>query len=103
TTGGPGGTVTTGIDSGLHSPANHLVNFTISKELPGGWIVESSYVGRFARDLIGQVDIASPPNIRDSVSGTTWYQATDELFTRYLENSVPVGGVQPIAWFENVY
>jgi len=103
TTGGPGGTVTTGIDSGLHSPANHLVNFTISKELPSGWLVEGSYVGRFARDLIGQVDIASPPNVRDSVSGMTWYQATNELFTKYLETGTAVNDVQPIAWYENVY
>ena len=100
---GAGSAATTGIDPGLHSPTNHLVNLTISKELPGGWVVESSYVGRFAQDLTGQVDIASPPNIRDPISGTTWYQATDELFTRYLDKSVPVSGVQPIAWFENVY
>jgi Carboxypeptidase regulatory-like domain len=102
-TAGAGSAATTGIDSGLHSPTDHLVDFTISKELPGGWVVESSYVGRFARDLVGQVDIASPPNVRDPISGMTWYQATDQLYTQYLEKSIPVAGVQPIAWFENVY
>src|SRR5262245_30714259 len=78
--GGPGGLVTTGIDPGLRSPSNHLVNVTISKELPGGWMVESSYVGRFARNLIGQVDLASPPNVIDPITGMSWYQATSELF-----------------------
>ena len=100
---GAGPAVTTGIDAGLHSPADHLLNFTITKELPRGWVVETSYVGRFARDLVGQVDIASPLNLRDSSSGMTLYDATDELFTRYMENRVPVSDVQPIAWYENVY
>ena len=71
--------------------------------MPGGWVVESSYVGRFARDLVGQVDIASAPNVRDPVSGMTFYEATDQLFTRYLNKGVPPSGVQPIAWYENVY
>jgi hypothetical protein len=101
--GGVGGVTTTGVDPHVHSPSNHLVNLTLSKELPGGWFVESSYIGRFARDLLGQVDIASPPNIRDAASGMTWYQATDELFTRYLDQGAAVSSVQPIAWYENVY
>jgi hypothetical protein len=101
--GGAGPGTTTGIDAGLHSPADHLLNFTITKELPSGWVVEASYVGRFARDLIGQVDISSPLNLRDSLSGTTLYEATHELFTRYLENRVPTEDVQPIAWYENAY
>ncbi|HET9130507.1 MAG TPA: hypothetical protein VFO86_06145, partial [Terriglobia bacterium] len=103
TTGGPGGIVTTGIDSGLHSPANHLVNFTLSKELPSGWFVEGSYVGRFARGLIGQVDLASPPNVRDPASGMTWYQATNQLFSTYMAAGAAVDSVQPITWYENVY
>jgi hypothetical protein len=101
--GGPGGVTTVGIDPSLHSPTSHLVNFTISKQLPGGWIVEGSYIGRYSRDLLGQVDIASPPNLRDNVSGMTWYQATDQLFTNYLEKGAPVSSVQPIAWYENAY
>jgi hypothetical protein len=101
--GGVGTASTVGIDPHLHSPTNHLLNFTLSKQLPGGWIVEGSYIGRFARDLLGQVDIASPVNVRDAVSGMTWYEATDQLFTRYLDQGAPESAVQPIAWFENVY
>ena len=100
---GAGATTTVGIDPHLHSPSNHLMNFTVSKQLPGGWIVEGSYIGRFARDLLGQVDLASPPNVRDAATGMTLYQATDELYTRYLEQGVSVSDVQPLAWFENVY
>ena len=103
TPGAAGGLTTTGIDPAVHSPSNHLMNITISKQLPGGWTAEASYVGRFARDLLGQVDIASPPNFRDATSGMTWYEATNELYTRYLEQGAPVSSVQPIAWYENAY
>ncbi len=103
TGGGPGAISTTGIDNGLHSPTNHLLNVTVTKELPGGWVLEGSYVGRFARDLVGQVDLATAPNLRDPKSGQTYYQAFNELMTKYETQRVPVSGVQPIAWFENVY
>jgi hypothetical protein len=98
-----GGPTTTGIDPAVHSPSNHLVNVTISKQLPGGWTVDASYVGRFARDLLGQADLASPPNIRDTASGMTWYEATDAMFTRYLQQGAPVNSVEPIAWYESAY
>lgn len=102
-TGGFGGLSSTGIDSGLHSPTNHLVNVTVSKELPGGWVVEGSYVGRYARDLLGQADIATNINLRDPRSGQTMYDAVNEMFTKYENNGTPIDQVQPIAWFENVY
>jgi hypothetical protein len=119
--GGWGSTTTTGIDRGIRPPSNHLVNFTLSKELPGQWVVEGSYVGRFARDLLGQVDLASPPNLIDTQSGQDYYSAMKQLMEQYEYNSVGaaaitgVGGItaanvlaatasiQPIPWFENAY
>ena len=103
TANGIGGTSYSGIDRGIFSPSNNLLNLTISKELPGGWVIEASYVGRFARDLLGQVDIASPVNVRDPISGQTYYQAIKTMYERYEFNYTPVDQVQPIPWFENVY
>jgi len=103
TSGGLGGVTTTGIDPGLHASPNHLLNLTISKELPGGWVVEGSYVGRFARGLLGQVDLATPTNYRDPKSGITYYDAVKQLIETYEHVGAPVSAVQPIAWFENVY
>ncbi len=100
---GIGSLSTAGIDSGIHSPQNHLINFTMSKELPGGWIVEASYVGRFARDLLGTVDIASPVNILDPISGQTYYDAISTLYELYENTGAAIADVQPIPWFENVY
>jgi len=104
---GAGGASSIAIDPSLHAARNHLINLTVSKELPGGWVVEASYVGRFARDLIGSVDIASPINVRDPVSGMTYYDAIKQLYERYETVNAPTATVlptiQPIAWFENVY
>ena len=99
----PGGVQANGIDPNLKPPQNHLVNVTFSKELPSGWVIESSYVGRFARGLEGQTDLASPVNILDPKSGQTYYQATDELYTQDEFNGAAISSIQPIPWFENVY
>ena len=104
---GAGGASSIAIDPSLHAARNHLINLTLSKELPGGWVVEASYVGRIARDLIGSVDIASPINVRDPKSGMTYYDAIKELYEKYETTNSTLAAVlptiQPIAWFENVY
>ena len=100
---GIGSLSTSGIDSGLQSPINNLLNLTLSKEIPGGVVIEASYVGRFARNLVGSVDIASPVNLRDPISGQTYYQAIKQLYDTYEVTGGRVEDVQPIAWFENVY
>ncbi len=100
---GIGSISTAGIDSSIHSPKNHLINATISKELAGDWIVEASYVGRFARDLLGTVDIASPVNVKDPISGQTYYDAIKTLYETYENTGAAIADVQQIPWFENVY
>jgi hypothetical protein len=92
-----------GIDSYTQNPRNHQVNLTVSKELPGGFVVEASYIGRYARQLIGQVDMASPVNVRDPKSGMTYYDAVKTLYENYENKGVAVANVQPIPWFENIY
>jgi len=104
---GAGAVSTIAIDPSLKSARNHLLNLTLSKEVPNGWVVEASYVGRFARDLIGSVDIASPINVRDAQSGMTYYDAIKQFYDLYESNkgarASVLPTVQPIAWFENVY
>jgi hypothetical protein len=105
------------IDSNLRPPFNHLVNFTLSKELPGGLVLEGSYVGRFARGLMNVLDLANPVNVVDAKSGMDYYTAQKTMFELYENKSVGAGfgnisssnvlqalsAIQPIPWFENVY
>jgi hypothetical protein len=113
--GGPRGLPS--IDSTLRPPTNHLVNFTLTKELPGGLVLEGSYVGRFARGLMGILDLANPVNVVDPKSGMDYYTAVKTLFEQYENKGVgaqfgnlttgnvaqALAGIQPIPWFENVY
>lgn len=105
------------IDSTMRPPTNHLATFTLSKELPGGIVVEGSYVGRFARNLMGILDLANPVNVADPATGMDYYTAQKLLFEQYENKGFgsqngnlttsnvlqSLAGIQPIAWFENVY
>ena len=93
---------TTGITQSLVSPINSLVNLTISKQLSANLLVEVSYVGRFARDLLGQVDIASPVNLIDPVSAQTYQEAIREIYGQSFAR-VPWSDARAIPFFENVY
>jgi hypothetical protein len=101
--GGWGAVSTDGIDSNLHAARSHMFTLTVSKELPNAFVLETSYVGRFSRDLLGVTDISSPVNIRDPKSGTTWYDAVKQLYEQNEFRGVPVANIQPIPWFENAY
>jgi len=100
---GLGGIQTLGLDPNLATPRIHLVNLTFSKEFGHGWVIETSYVGSFGRDLLGQGDLASPVNIRDPISGQTYDQAMAQMFTQDEFKGVPVSAVSAIPWFENIY
>src|ERR1041385_8122350 len=66
-----------------------------------GLSVEMSYVGRFARQLLGQRDIMHFNNLRDFKSGQTFYDAMQALIDlRYA--GVPITSVGAIPFFENV-
>ena len=93
---------TTGITQSLVSPINSLVNLTISKQLLANLLVEVSYVGRFARDLLGQVDIASPVNLIDPVGGQSYQEAIREIYGQSFAR-VPWSDARAIPFFENVY
>jgi len=42
----------------MKTPYSHGVDFSITRELPKQFVVELSYVGRFIRRLLQEVDIA---------------------------------------------
>jgi hypothetical protein len=89
----------------------------MSKELPGGIVLEGSYVGRFARGLMNVLDLANPVNVIDAKSGIDYYTAQKMMFEMYENKGFgsqlgnltttnvlqALAGMQPIAWFENVY
>lgn len=93
--------IETSLDDTITTPYNYSVNLSYGREIGKGFSVEASYVGRFARDLLGQRDIMHFNNIRDPLSGETFYSAINRLIDmRYA--AVPITSVGPIAFFQNM-
>jgi hypothetical protein len=90
------------LDDTITTPYNHSVNVSYGREIGRGLSFETSYVGRFARNLLASRDIMQLNNIKDPQSGMTWYQAANLLVNlRYA--AVPILSVQPIPFFENLF
>ena len=80
----PGGfAITWGLDDKLKTPYSHLIDFSITRELPSSFVFEASYVGRFAHRLMQEEDLALPTNLRDPQSKTTYFQAAQALARNY--------------------
>lgn len=93
--------VETSLDDTITTPSNYSINVSYGREIGKGLSFEASYVGRFARNLLGQRDIMHFNNLRDPRSGQTWYEAMNQLIDlRYA--GVPITSVQAIPFFQNV-
>src|SRR6266550_472619 len=93
--------IETSLDSRITTPYNYSAAFSYEREFGKGIKIQAAYVGRFARNLLAQRDVATFNNLRDPKSGTTFYQAMAQLINlRY--SGTAVTSVAPIAWFENI-
>jgi hypothetical protein len=93
--------IETSLDSRITMPYNYQAAFSYEREIGKGFKIQAAYVGRFARNLLAQRDVATFNNLRDPKSGTTFYQAMAQLINlRY--SGTAVTSVAPIAWFENI-
>ncbi|MGA7503343.1 MAG: carboxypeptidase-like regulatory domain-containing protein [Candidatus Sulfotelmatobacter sp.] len=80
----PGGfAITWGLDDKLKTPYSHLVDFSITRELPSHFVFEAAYVGRYAHRLLQEEDLAEPTNLRDPVGGQYYFQAAQALAKQY--------------------
>lgn len=94
--------VTNAIDQNLKSPYTMNVNFSIGREFSHGLFVQGSYVGRFSRHSLVQVDVATPTNIKDPSSGMTYFQAA-QLMSKLARANTDPAKVKPIAFFEDLF
>lgn len=89
------------LDSRLVAPINYSWNVTFERELPYGTVLQTSYIGRLARNLIASRDVMALNNLVDPRSGTDWYTAATQLEILRQRNT-PISAVPNIAWFQNV-
>jgi hypothetical protein len=91
-----------GIDSTMKTPYSHVVDFSITREFPRQFVVELSYVGRFGRRLLQELDMAEPVNMKDPRSGMTYFQAATQL-AELANANTPESSVQPIPFWQNLF
>ena len=103
----PGGfAITWGLDDKLKTPYSHVIDFSITRELPSNFVFEASYVGRFAHRLLQEEDLAEPVNMKDPKGGQTYFQAAQALAKQYYAGT-PTQSITPAMigtnYWENIF
>lgn len=96
--------ITWGLDSKIKTPYSETFDMSVQRELPGGFTIETAYVGRLGRHLLQQLDLAEPVDYVDPSGGGDYYAAGSQL-----SHDVDLNGgdgsatVAPIPYFEDVF
>ncbi len=78
-------------------------DFSIQRELPGGFVVDAAYVGRFARNLPQAINLTqSPYMFSDPASNQTFAQAYDSV-RGLLRGGTKVADIPNQPFFENQF
>lgn len=70
-----GEAITWGIDQSLKTPHAYAIDFSIGRQLPDGFSLQLSYVGRLGRRLFTQRDLMQPLDLVDTKSGIDYFKA----------------------------
>ncbi len=68
-----------GIDDNLKTPYSHVVDLSLTRELPHGLVLEATYTGRFARHLLQEIDLSQPLDLVDPKSHADYFAASQML------------------------
>jgi hypothetical protein len=90
------------LDTNLVSPVNYSWNLSYGRKIAGGIYVEASYIARLARNLLAARDVFTPSNLRDPISGQTWYEAAG-ILEQARRNGTPVSQIPNLPFFSNLY
>jgi hypothetical protein len=93
-----------GLDDKLKTPYSHVVDFSISRELGRDFVVEASYIGRFAHRLLQEEDLAMPLDVVDPASKMDYFTAATTL-TKAANAGTDISqfGANPIPYFEHLF
>ncbi len=92
------------VDSHLKTPYSEAMDFSVQREIPGGFSIEAAYVGRLGRHLLQALDLAEPVNFVDPTSGMNYFAAGSMLSKDVDANGGnPNATVAPIPFWENLY
>jgi hypothetical protein len=103
---GGGFAITWGLNDKLKTPYSHVIDFSVTRELPHGFVFEGAYVGRLAHRLLQEEDMAMPLDLVDPKSGTSYFQAATALAKLYRAGT-PIQNISASAigtsYWENMF
>jgi hypothetical protein len=89
------------LDSKIVAPINYSWNLTYERELPKGLVIQTSYIGRSARNLLASRDVMALNNLVDPVSGMDWYTAAGMLES-FRRAGTAIEDIPNIPFFQNM-
>lgn len=95
--------ITNSIDAQLAAPYTINIDFTLGRELPHGFFIQASYVGRLSRHSLINRDLAMPTNLTDPASGQTYFQAMSTLMTDIDLEGYTAANIPQIPFFNNMW
>jgi hypothetical protein len=75
--------ITWGLDQNIKTPYSYTLDFSIGRDLPKGFSLQVSYVGRLSHRLLTQSDLAQPLDFVDKKSGLDYFKAITALAKVY--------------------
>ncbi|MDR3739232.1 MAG: TonB-dependent receptor [Terracidiphilus sp.] len=106
------GAIVWGVDNRLKTPYTESMNLSVQRELPAGFTLEVSYLGRMGRHLFQTVDLAEPVDYVDPKGAGDYYTAGAALSkvsdaaggcNIYSGNGCTVPTITPDQYWEDVF
>jgi Carboxypeptidase regulatory-like domain len=96
--------ITWGANNKLKTPYAEAMDFSVQREVRGGFTVEVAYVGRLGRHLLQALDLAEPVNFADPKGGGDYFTNATKL-SKLVDANLgdPKASVPTIAYFEDVF
>jgi hypothetical protein len=71
------------LDTSLKTPYSYTLDFSVERDLGGGFLLDLAYVGRLSHRLLSSQDVAQPLDLRDKKSGLDYFSAIQPLARLY--------------------
>jgi hypothetical protein len=94
--------ITWGMDNKIKTPYSEVFDFSLTRELRSGFVVEASYIGRLSHHLLQEEDLAMPLNIVDPSSKTSYFQA-GTMLSKAFNAGTNINNLAPIPYWENMF
>ena len=94
--------ITWGMDNKIKTPYSEVFDFSLTRELQSGFVVEASYIGRLSHHLLQEEDLAMPLDVVDPSSKMDYFTAMTMLSKAYNAGT-DINSLAPIPYWENLF